>query len=374
MSITTRAAILRGAPGEYETATLQLDEPRRGEVLVRLVSAGLCHSDDHIAAGDIPYAVYPLVGGHEGAGVIEQVGDGVTDLAVGDHVIFSFLAVCGRCRWCAAGMQNLCDAGAAMQTGARPDDATSYRLAEDGTPVGQMGGLGTFSQYSTVSAQAAIKIDKSAPLDKVSLLGCGVCTGWGSAVNSAAVRTGDTVIVMGIGGIGISAVQGALHAGASHVIAVDPVAFKRDFALKLGATHAAGSIAEAGDTARDLTNGQGADSAIVTVGVVTGQHVADAFATLRKAGTVVVTSVGKAEEVGIPVSLAELTFFQKRIQGALFGASNPTYDIPKMLRLYQEGNFVLDDLITTTYTLDQVAQGYRDMHAGKNIRAVVLFD
>jgi NDMA-dependent alcohol dehydrogenase len=374
MSITTRAAILRGAPGEYETATLQLDEPRRGEVLVRLVSAGLCHSDDHIAAGDIPYSVYPLVGGHEGAGVIEQVGDGVIDLAVGDHVIFSFLAVCGRCRWCAAGMQNLCDQGSAMQTGARPGDATSYRLAEDGTPVGQMGGLGTFSQYSTVSAQAAIKIDKSAPMDKVCLLGCGTCTGWGSAVNSAAVRTGDTVIVMGIGGIGISAVQGALHAGASHVIAVDPVTFKRDFALKLGATHAVGSIAEAGDIARGLTNGQGADSAIVTVGVVTGQYVADAFATLRKAGTVVVTSVGKAEEVGIPVSLAELTFFQKRIQGALFGASNPTYDIPKMLRLYQEGNFVLDDLITSTYTLDQVAQGYRDMHAGKNIRGVVLFD
>jgi NDMA-dependent alcohol dehydrogenase len=374
MTITTRAAVLRNAPGEYETATLELDEPRAGEVLVRLVSAGLCHSDDHVATGDIPFAVYPVVGGHEGAGVIEQVGDGVTALAAGDHVIFSFLAVCGRCRWCAAGLQNLCDQGAAMQTGARPDDATSYRLSENGVPVGQMGGLGTFSQYSTVSAQAAIKIDKSAPLDKVSLLGCGVCTGWGSAVRSAAVGIGDTVIVMGIGGIGISAVQGALHAGASHLIAVDPNAFKREFALKLGATHAVETIAEAGEIARSLTGGQGADSALVTVGVVTGQHVADAFSTLRKAGTVVVTSVSKADEVGIPVSLAELTFFQKRIQGSLFGASNPTYDIPKMLRLYQEGVFALDDMITTTYSLDQVAQGYRDLHAGTNIRGVVLFD
>jgi NDMA-dependent alcohol dehydrogenase len=374
MSITTRAAILRGAPGEYETATLQLDEPRRDEVLVRLVSAGLCHSDDHVATGDIPYSVYPLVGGHEGAGVIEQVGDDVSDLAAGDHVIFSFLPVCGRCRWCATGMQNLCDQGSAIQTGARPSDPTSYRLTEDSTPVGQMGGLGTFSEYSTVSAQAVIKIDKGAPLDKVCLLGCGVCTGWGSAVNSAAVRVGDTVIVMGIGGIGASAVQGALHAGASHIIAVDPVAFKRDFALELGATHAAETVDEAGDIARALTNGQGADSAIVTLGVVTGQHVADAFATLRKAGTVVVTSVSKAEEVGIPISLAELTFFQKRIQGALFGASNPTYDIPKMLRLYQEGNFSLEKMITNTYTLDQVAQGYHDMHAGKNVRGVVLLD
>src|SRR5882757_6023297 len=131
MSITTRAAILRGAPGEYETATLQLDEPRAGEVLVRLVSAGLCHSDDHVATGDIPYAIYPVVGGHEGAGIVEQVGDEVRDLAVGDHVIFSFLPVCGRCRWCAAGMQNLCDDGVSMQTGARPDDPRSFRLAED---------------------------------------------------------------------------------------------------------------------------------------------------------------------------------------------------------------------------------------------------
>ncbi|HTF47486.1 MAG TPA: NDMA-dependent alcohol dehydrogenase [Pseudonocardia sp.] len=374
MPITTRAAVVRGTPGEYETATLRLDEPRSGEVLVRLVSAGLCHSDDHVATGDIPYAIYPVVGGHEGAGIVEQVGDGVSELSVGDHIIFSYLAVCGRCRWCAAGMQNLCDQGIAMQTGARPDDPSSYRLTEDGAPVGQMGGLGTFSEYSTVSAQAAIKIDKSAPLDKVSLLGCGVCTGWGSAVNSAAVRIGDTVIVMGIGGIGSSAVQGALHAGASHVIAVDPLAFKRDFAVKLGASHAVQTIAEAGDVARGLTNGQGADAAIVTVGVVTGQHIADAFSTLRKAGTVVVTSVSKSDAVGIPVPLPELTFFQKRIQGALFGASNPTYDIPKMLRLYQEGQFDLDNMITTTYSLDQVAQGYRDLHAGTNIRGVVIFD
>jgi NDMA-dependent alcohol dehydrogenase len=374
MSITTKAALVRDAPGEYETATLQLDEPRSSEVLVRMVSAGLCHSDDHVATGDISFAISPVVGGHEGAGIVEQVGDSVTDLAVGDHVIFSFLAVCGRCRWCAAGMQNLCDQGIAMQTGARPEDATSYRLEENGAPVGQMGGLGTFSQYTTISARAAIKVDKGAPLDKISLLGCGACTGWGSAVNSAAVGVGDTVMVMGIGGIGISAVQGALHAGASHVIAADPVAFKRDFALKLGATHAVESIGEAADIARSLTDGQGADSAIVTVSVVTGQHVADAFSALRKAGTVVVTAVSKADEVGIPVSLAELTFFQKRIQGSLFGASNPTYDIPKMLRLYQEGNFALDEMITTTYSLDQVAQGYRDMHAGTNIRGVVLFD
>lgn len=371
---TTQAAVLRSAPGEYETTTLQLDEPRRGEVMVRMVSAGLCHSDAHVAAGDIPFAIYPMVGGHEGAGVVEQVGDAVDGLAVGDHVIFSFLPVCGRCRWCAGGMQNLCDTGSAMQTGARPSDSGSFRLAEGDAPVGQMGGLGTFSQFTTVNAEAAIKIDRQAPLEKVSLLGCGVCTGYGSAVNSAAVQIGDTVIVMGIGGIGVSAVQGAAHAGASHVIAVDPVAFKRDSALKFGATHVCATIAEAGDIVRSLTGGQGADSAIITVGVLTGQDVADAFSTLRKGGTVVVTSVSKAAEVGIPVSLAELTFFQKRIQGALFGASNPTYDIPKMLRLYQEGRFALDEMITSTYTLDEVAQGYRDLEAGTNIRGVVLFD
>ncbi|MGH9116087.1 MAG: zinc-binding dehydrogenase, partial [Acidimicrobiales bacterium] len=278
------------------------------------------------------------------------------------------------CRWCAAGMQNLCDYGATLLAGSRYDDPTSYRVhTEDGNPVGQMCGIGTFAEHTTVGVDSAIKVDKDLPLDRVCLLGCGVGTGWGSAVNSAEVRPGDTVIIMGIGGIGINAVQGAAHAGATNVVAVDPVAFKREKALEMGATHAFEDMAAAADFARSVTNGQGADSAIVTVGVTKPEHVGEAFSAIRKAGTVVVTGLGNVTEVGVPIPLAELTLFQKRLQGSLFGASSPSADIPRQIQMYRDGKLKLDELVTTEYALDELPKGYEDMHAGKNIRGVVRF-
>lgn len=375
-----RAAVInkqptKESPGKYEVIDVELEEPRQGELLVKMAASGLCHSDDHMATGDMILPSYPFVGGHEGAGVVQQVGPNTVGYEVGDHVVFSFLPGCGRCRWCASGMQNLCDLGATILSGGRPEEPGSYRVhLADGTGIGQMSGIGTFSDYTTVSVNSAIKIDKDLPLDKMCLLGCGVGTGWGSAVNSAQVRPGETVIVMGIGGIGINAVQGASIAGADNIVAVDPVAFKRQKALELGATHAFETIAEADEFAKSVTNGQGADSAIVTVGVVKPEHVAQAFAAIRKAGTVVVTGLGNAEDIGIPVSLFELTLFQKRIQGSLFGQMSPSWDILKQVQMYRDGKLKLDELVTRTYTLDQVAQGYEDMHAGKNIRGVVVFD
>ncbi len=370
----TRGAVVTEAPGRYEVIDLELDEPRQEELLVTMVASGLCHSDDHIATGDIPVATYPFCGGHEGAGVVAAVGPHTRGWEVGDHVVFSFLPGCGRCRWCAAGMQNLCDLGAGLLTGARFDDPSSFRMHTlDGANVGQMCGISTFAEHTTVTVDSAVKVDKDLPLDRVCLLGCGVGTGWGSAVNSAQVRPGDTVIVMGIGGIGINAVQGAAHAGASNVIAVDPVAFKREKALELGATHSFETIAEADELAKSLTNGQGADAVIVTIGVVKGEHVGQAFAATRKAGTVVVTGLGDITEVGIPVSLGELTLFQKRIQGSLFGASSPSSDILRQVQMYRDGKLKLDELITAEYSLDEVAKGYEDMHAGKNIRGIIRF-
>jgi S-(hydroxymethyl)glutathione dehydrogenase/alcohol dehydrogenase len=188
------------------------------------------------------------------------------------------------------------------------------------------------------------------------------------------VKPGDTVIVMGVGGIGINAVQGAAHAGASHVIAVDPVAFKREKAMELGATETYASIEEAADFARSVTNGQGADKALVTVGVTTGEHVAQAFSAIRKAGTVVVTGLGDLTQVGLPISIAEMTLFAKEIKGALFGDQNPQADTLRMLRLYQEGKIKLDELITNKYKLDDINQGYEDLHNGKNIRGVIIYD
>ncbi|GAB3077915.1 NDMA-dependent alcohol dehydrogenase [Nocardioides zeae] len=359
-------------PGDWEIIEVEVGDPQEFEVLVRFEAAGLCHSDDHYAKGDVPPLSYPFCGGHEGAGVVQAVGPGVRDLKVGDHVVAAFIPGCGRCTWCARGQQNLCDNGAYMMLGTQLDG--TYRLhTESGDPVGQCSLVSTFSEYSVLPEWAAVKIDDDIPLATAALVGCGVPTGWGSAVNAAQVRPGDVVIVMGVGGIGINAVQGAKFAGASRVIAVDPAPFHREMALKLGATDAFESMPLAQDLAQALTNGQGADSAIVTVGIVTGEHVAEAVSAIRKAGTVVLTSMCNIDEVGIPTSLFELAMFQKRIQGSLFGMMQPTRAITDMLRLYKEGNLLLDELITRRYPLEEINQGYADMHAGINLRGVVQF-
>ena len=370
VAMKTKAAVLLEAPGKWDIVTLDVEEPRPGELLVKMVASGLCHSDDHVCTGDIPVAVYPFAGGHEGAGIVEKVGPSTPGWEVGDHVVMSFLPGCGRCRWCASGMQNLCDLGATLLSGSRPDG--SFRMSLDGQPVGQMCGISTFAEHSLIDVASAVKVPKDLPLDKACLVGCGVGTGWGSAVNSAKVYPGQTIIVMGIGGIGINAVQGAAHAGATNVIAVDPVAFKREKAQEFGATHSFATMEEATAFAQSVTNGQGADAAIVTVGVTKGEHVAQAFSSIRKAGTVVVTGLGNLMEVGIPISIGELTLFQKRIQGSLFGESSPSRDILWMLDLYRSGKLKLDELVSQTYTLDTVNDGYADMHAGKNLRGVLI--
>ena len=371
----TRAAVVRESPGKLEVVDIDLGAPRQNELRVKLVAAGLCHSDDHLQTGDLVTDHYPIVLGHEGAGIVEEVGPHTQGWEVGDHVIFSFLPACGHCRWCAEGLSNLCDSSLYTVHGSRFDDPESFRFSLDGAPVGQIAGLGTFAEQTVVSTLSAVKVDKDLPLDKVVLLGCGVGTGWGSAVYAGEVKPGDVVIVMGIGGIGINAVQGAAHAGATAVIAVDPVEFKREKAQEFGATHSYGSIEEAADFARSITNGQGADKAIVAVGVTSGEHVAQGFEAIRKAGTVVVTGIGDMTgEGGIPVNPWMLTMMQKRIQGALFGSNNPMSDIPRQIRMYQAGQLKLDELITRTYSLDEINQGYEDMHAGRNIRGVIRFD
>jgi NDMA-dependent alcohol dehydrogenase len=369
----TRGAILREVPGTYEVVELELEEPRQGEIMVKVVASGMCHSDDHIATGDLPSETLPMCSGHEGAGVVVQVGPNTPGWQEGDHVVLSCLPSCGRCRWCATGMGNLCDLNATLLRGARFDDPDSFRMSLDGVPVGQWCGISTFSEYTTVGVTSAVKIDPSIPLETACLVGCGVNTGWGSAVNIAQVQPGDTVVVMGIGGVGAFALQGALHAGASNVIAVDPLAFKRDMATRLGATHAVADMDEATEVAQSLTGGQGADHAIITVGVLEPDHVRQAFASIRKAGSCVVTSLGPSTDFGIPISAFELTLYQKRLLGSMFGGVAPMRDIVKMLDMYTAGQLKLDEIITTTYSLEQVNEGYADMHAGKNVRGVITF-
>ena len=369
MTMQTKAAILFESPGKWQTVTVDLDEPGPGEVLIQLAASGLCHSDDHYTTGDLTPAVLPLCGGHEGSGVVRAVGAGVTDLAEGDHVVSTFIASCGRCLWCARGMQHLCDNGQHIGRGCMPDG--TYRMHHDGRDVATTASSGTFAEWQVMSENSVVKVPKDLPLDVVSLLACGVPTGWGSAVHAAQVAPGDVVVVMGCGGIGINAVQGASHAGASHVVAVDPVDLKREVALRVGATDAFSTMAEATEFVRSVTNGQGAAAAIVTTGVLTGGHIGEAFSAVRKAGTVVVTSLGS--DRAIPVNLVELSMYQKRIQGCLYGNASPREQIPVLVELYRIGALKLDELITRRYPLEQVNEGYADLRAGLNIRGIVDF-
>lgn len=372
--IKTLAAVVKETGRPWELVELTVDPPKDNEVLIRYVVAGLCHSDEHLRTDGFwgGTARFPMVGGHEGAGVIEAVGPGVTMLEVGDHVVCSFLPACGHCRWCSTGRQNLCDLGADLMQGSQVDGTFRFHDG-DGQGYGGLCMLGTFSQYGVISEYSTVKVDKDLDLKVAVLVGCGVPTGWGSAVYNAEVSPGETVVIYGIGGVGINAVQGAAYAGARYVVAVDPVEFKRSTALELGASHAAASAEEAHELVQQLTNGVGADKAIVTVGVVDSAVVQAAFSVLGKGGWLTITGLAPVNEKTIQLSSAELTLFEKRIQGSLFGSSNPFFDIKKMLQLYRSGHIKLDELVTRKYRLEEINEACGDLAAGRNIRGVIVY-
>jgi S-(hydroxymethyl)glutathione dehydrogenase/alcohol dehydrogenase len=366
----SRAALLFESPGRWEVCEVDVDPPKDHEVLVRMVASGLCHSDVHYNVGD-QATFLPVCGGHEGAGIVEDVGAGVTRLRPGDHVVTSFIASCGHCRYCASGRQNLCQSGASLQRGPQLDG--TYRMHYEGRDVSQFMLISTFSAWSTVSELSVVKVPDDVPLETVCLLGCGVGTGFGSAMYAANVRPGDTVIVMGVGGVGINAVQGAALAGATHVIAVDPIPLKLEMASKLGATHTFSHIDQAADFARSVTDGQGADSAIIAVDLVTGEHVGQGFDAIGKGGTVVVTGMASIKEPpGIPVNILMLAGYQKRIQGCLYGMGSPSLEIRREVDLYRAGHLKLDELITSRYQIDDINVAVDDLVQGRNIRGVIM--
>jgi NDMA-dependent alcohol dehydrogenase len=380
----TRAAVLWGRGEDWRIEEIDLDPPKQHEVLVKWVVAGMCHSDEHLRASDMgaPEAdrqaagrppLFPLIGGHEGGGIVLEVGAGVENLQVGDHVAASFFPVCGRCKMCVTGRSNLCDLGAATFAPGQISDGTS-RHHLNGEDIGFMAKVGTFSEHSVVNEASLVKVDPDLPLAAVALVSCGVTTGWGSAVYRAEVKPGETVVVVGIGGVGINAVQGARMAGARTIVAVDPVEFKQKAALDLGATHAAGSMEDALPLVTDLTRGQMADAVILTPGVMYGDLMKAALALTGKGGTCVVTAVAPQAQTECSINLFELAMWQKEVRGVIFGAGNPRFDIPNLLALYKAGQLKLDELVTRTYRLDQINQGYQDMLDGLNIRGVITFD
>ena len=368
----TKAAILWEVNTPWSVEEIELDPPGPGEVLVKIAASGMCHSDEHLVTGDLPFGL-PIIGGHEGAGVVQEVGAGVSWLAVGDHVVFGFIPSCGKCASCSRGHQNLCDLGALMGTGRQITDGGSRHHAQ-GQDLGTMCLLGTFANHTVVNEASCIKIDNDVPLDRACLLGCGVVTGWGSAVYAAETRPGDTVAVVGIGGIGANAIQGAKLAGAKRIVAIDPVEFKREKAMELGATHTAASMTEALPLLQDITWGTMANKVIMTMGVGNGALMAEAMALTAKRGRVVVTNIHPAFEMSATMNLLDLTLMEKQVVGSLFGSGNPRADIPKLIGLYRAGQLDLDGLITKRYPLEGVNEGYQAMRDGKNIRGVLVLD
>jgi S-(hydroxymethyl)glutathione dehydrogenase / alcohol dehydrogenase len=368
--LKTKGAICWG-PGEpWTIEELDMGEPVAGEVRIRLASSGMCHSDEHLRAGDAP-CPYPLLGGHEGAGVVEAVGPGVTSLAEGDHVVSVFIPACGRCVWCARGQSNICDLGAKIMGGIAIADDT-FRTTVRGQGAAPMALLGTFSPYVTVHESQAVKIRDDVPLEYASLLSCGVPTGFGSATKVADVRAGETVVVVGCGGIGANAVWGAAMAGAARVIVVDPA--KEAPSKQFGATHWFPTMAAAVEPIRELTWGVMADKVIVAVGELQPEMVEEALTLTSKGGVMVLTGLGKVSIDRVAMQPFWLSMMQKQIRGTVFGGCNPRTDIPRILDLYKEGRYPLDRFVTKEYRLDEVNTGYADMLAGANIRGLIRFD
>jgi NDMA-dependent alcohol dehydrogenase len=380
----TRAAILWEPRTDWSVEDIELDDPKAGEVKVKLAASGLCHSDEHLVTGDmvldpeiaalLQLEQFPIIGGHEGAGEVVAVGPGVTTIKEGDHVVLGFIPSCGRCPSCARGWQHLCDLGAVLLAGRQIGDMTARHHAKNGADLGIMCCTGTFSPYTVVNEATCVKIEDWIPLDKAALVGCGVTTGWGAAVNAAGVQAGETVVVIGLGGIGMNAVQGAAMAGARNVIAVDPVGWKREKAEQVfGATHSAASIEEATAKVGEITWGANADKAILTTGVATGDLIGPMMGLVAKGGRGVVVAVAPIAQEDVKLNLFDMAMQRKELVGCIFGNSNPRRDIPRLLHLYNEGKLKLDELVTNTYTLDEINKGYQDMREGTNIRGMIKY-
>lgn len=368
----TKGALLWELNQPWRVDEIELGDPVEGEVQVRMHAAGMCHSDYHLTTGATPMAL-PALGGHEGAGVITKVGKGVTGLEEGDHVVMAFIPACGNCPPCMKGFRSLCDRGAVLLGGKAIADGTN-RIHAGSHEVSAMNLLGTFSPYMTVHQDSVVKIDKDVPFEAAAIMGCAVPTGFGSATNVAEVKPGETVIIIGVGGIGMSALQGAVLSGARRVIAIDPVPFKRDQAVKFGATHVYPSMAEAIMPVMEETWGLMADKVIIAVGDMKGEYIEEALILTAKTGTCVVTGMGSMVDADVKLNLFLFTMLQKTLKGNIFGGGSSHIETPKLVGLYKSGLLKIDEMITTTYKLEDINTGYQDMVDGKNIRGVITYD
>ncbi len=368
MAQSARAVICRKLNDPVVVECIVVDSPKRGEVMVKLSACGVCHSDLSATNGTLAMQL-PLILGHEAAGEVVEVGEGVGELARGDHVVFSFIYMCGKCRFCAMGRPVLClDQGKALST--LPDGTLRTRDAE-GHALNVFSGCGVMAEYATLSVKNVVKIDRDVPLDRAALVGCAVTTGVGAVFNTARVVPGSSVAVFGCGGVGLNVVQGARIAGAGRIVAIDTLAAKLEMAKQFGATDTL--LAESGEDPvkqiKKLTGG-GPDYAFECVG--SGELASLSFRAIGRGGTAVVVGLAKPSDL-TAVRTMTLPFEEKTLTGSYFGSCVPRVDFPRMLALYMAGRLKLDELITRRYTIDEAPQAFADLQSGRNARGVIEF-
>jgi len=367
MAKKAKAVVCRQWNEPCSVEEVSVEAPKRNELMVKIHACGVCHSDLSVTNGTIPMPP-PIVVGHEAAGVVEEVGEGIQDIAVGDHVVIVWIPMCGKCRYCAQGRPALCDQ-AAKATITLPDGTPRFS-DKDGSPLNHMAGVGVMAEYATVHRDNVLKIDSEIPLDKAALVGCAVMTGVGAALNTAKVEAGSQVVVFGCGGIGLNVIQGAALAGAEKVIAVDLEDKKLEFAQKFGATHRVNPKTD-GDAVQKihaLTEG-GADYAFECIGAP--EVIAQAYNAIRKGGTACVVGVTRADgQVTLGTFL--MPFQEKVLTGSMYGSARPSLDFPRYLDLYKANRLKLDELGTATYSIDQINEAFADMEKGVNARGVIL--
>ena len=359
-----KAAVLYEHMRPLVVVELDLGEPGPGEVLVKMMASGVCHSDWHVVKGEWGQVPLPIVLGHEGAGIVESIGPNVTGVQPGDHVILSWKASCGLCEMCQKGWPNVCERSPAVDR--KPT------VGETEEPMNQMAGLGTFGSYTVVPEVVAVPIDKDVPFAQAALVGCGVTTGVGAAINTARVQPGTTVAVFGCGGVGLNCMQGAAIAGATMIIAVDLLDNKLQMAGEFGATHTVNSSREDPvERIRELTNGKGVHYAFEAIGLVPEPFVQSVLCTRSRGVTV---WVGHAP-VNTPVTLdARDLMLEKTVIASMYGSARPQIEFPRLLDLYKAGKLKLDELVTRSFPLEGVNDAFDALGKGEVARGVLTFD
>jgi S-(hydroxymethyl)glutathione dehydrogenase / alcohol dehydrogenase len=363
-----KAAVLTGVEAPMEVREdVEIASPGPGEVRIKVGASGVCHSDLSVKNGTIPMPT-PIVLGHEGAGVIEEVGEGVTDRAVGDHVVLSFVPQCGSCYFCGRGQGYLCEKSAASAMGGLLDGST--RLTSGGAPLHQMAMLGTFGEQAIVPAISTIKIDDDVPLEVAALIGCGVLTGVGAALNTANIREGDTVLVIGCGGVGLNVIQGAKIAGAGEIIAVDTFDSKLEMAKEFGATTLV-NAKEDDPVVAAMGNGRGADVSFEVIGLTATME--QAINATRQGGEVVLVGVPRLDDVlSLPTAFTFL-YLNKTVKGCWYGSANVNEDVPKLLDLWRKGDLKLEELISQRIGVEDVDRAFEAMQSGEVARSVITY-